>query len=503
MESHGDEVLEACLTGNTDVIRIYLETGVPVDTFIEGTLPIIAASYGGHLEVVKCLLDAGAAVNLLDKCTSALISASSEGHTDTVKLLLTHGAKVNLQGRNGVTALAAASINGHSETVEILLDHGADMNVLCSKGVPILRAACKKGRTETVRILLEHGAEVDLLDGNGRSALFAASAAGHTETVGVLLDYGAEIDIQDANGTSPLLEACIMGHVETVNILLHYGAYPDVQDANGTSALIEACTLGSSEIVKALLENGVETQADDEVSPLGLAIMEGRTEIVRLLLDHLGAKNPGLSALLAARSTDETEIQKLFEERGFDLNPSALAKQAEQAEIQDKPKILPASKEVSHVLSASEASSSPVSKPLEKSSLEGVNLKAMKKKQGRIMEKLNEIHAIPTTPAEDENNDPILPTSGHTENLTWGNIYRELISLDIDWQNIGVLLDVPSAELNAISADYNRTRDCLREMIMEWLKMVDPLPTWEILVEAVELIDPETAINIHTKYCSS
>jgi ankyrin repeat protein len=508
MESHGDEVLEACLTGNTDVVCAYLETGVPVDTFLEGTLPIIAASYGRHNGIVKCLLDAGATVDLIDnESQSALIRASSEGHTETVKLLLAHGAMVDLQTDSGVTALAAASVNGYSETVRALLDHGADKNMLYGKGVPILRAASERGHSETVRTLLEHGAEVDFLDVNGRSALFAASAAGHTKTVGVLLDYGAEIDLQDRSGTSPLHEACTMGHTETVKRLLHYGAYANIQDMHGTSPLLEACTAGFSQIVKTLLDYGAEGdgEADDEVSPLSIAIMDGHTEVVKLLLDQPGRKDPGVSALVAARSTENVEIQKLFEERGYELKPSVLAEQVKSQ--METERLLTAGEEEEAKELKAESNSLSGAKPPEKSGLEGIDLnamkktdlKAMKKMQGEIMERLSDLQQPPApAPEVVTDSNPSLQTSAQ---LSLGNVLRELIGQDQEWQNIGALLDLPAARLNAISADYSRTRECLREMVMEWLKMVDPPPTWELLVEAVELIDPQTAESIRTKYC--
>jgi len=129
MESHGDEVLEACLTGNTETVRIYLETGVPVDTYIEGTLPIIAASFNGHSDTIKCL-DGGATADLLDsKGLSALIAASSEGHVETVKILLEHGANVDLQNSSGQSALMIACGQGHIETAKILLHFGAQVDL--------------------------------------------------------------------------------------------------------------------------------------------------------------------------------------------------------------------------------------------------------------------------------------------------------------------------------------------------------------------------------------
>ena len=72
-----------------------------------------------------------------------------------------------------------------------------------------------------------------------------------------------------------------------------------------------------------------------------------------------------------------------------------------------------------------------------------------------------------------------------------------LIPIAHDWQNIGVLLGIDHNSLKNIEYDYDNTpRDCLREMLAEWLKRVIPHPTWESLAEAIELTDQTIAQKI-------
>lgn len=50
-----------------------------------------------------------------------------------------------------------------------------------------------------------------------------------------------------------------------------------------------------------------------------------------------------------------------------------------------------------------------------------------------------------------------------------------------------------------IKANEASVRDCLEEMISEWLKRVDPPPTWAALADAVETLDEVKAREIRAK----
>ena len=88
--------------------------------------------------------------------------------------------------------------------------------------------------------------------------------------------------------------------------------------------------------------------------------------------------------------------------------------------------------------------------------------------------------------------------------LTLSALFRELLPLATSWQTIGENLKIPSEILSTIGIDCQyRGRDCLREMLDEWLKMIEPLPTWEQLVQAVMPIDKEKAETLQVKHCLS
>ena len=69
----------------------------------------------------------------------------------------------------------------------------------------------------------------------------------------------------------------------------------------------------------------------------------------------------------------------------------------------------------------------------------------------------------------------------------------------MDWKTIGTLLEIKKSILDKIRADEDGVRDCLQEMLSEWLKQVDPPPTWAALADAVETVDELKAQEIRTR----
>ena len=73
-----------------------------------------------------------------------------------------------------------------------------------------------------------------------------------------------------------------------------------------------------------------------------------------------------------------------------------------------------------------------------------------------------------------------------------------------NWENIGILLNVDDGHLSKIKADYRgESGDCLREMLRVWLKKVDTLPSWKMIVEALGCLGEEKlSKELRERYCS-
>lgn len=80
--------------------------------------------------------------------------------------------------------------------------------------------------------------------------------------------------------------------------------------------------------------------------------------------------------------------------------------------------------------------------------------------------------------------------------------FKELFPLATDWKIIGGLLGLEKHVLNKIKAEEEGVRNCLYEMLSEWLKQVHPPPTWAALADAVEIVDECKANEIRERNAS-
>ena len=79
------------------------------------------------------------------------------------------------------------------------------------------------------------------------------------------------------------------------------------------------------------------------------------------------------------------------------------------------------------------------------------------------------------------------------------DLFRQLYSLAAHWKSIGTLLGVQADVLKTIKRDEVDVHDCLQAVLSEYLKQVDPSPTWKDVIDAVEAIDPNKAKEMETK----
>ena len=67
-----------------------------------------------------------------------------------------------------------------------------------------------------------------------------------------------------------------------------------------------------------------------------------------------------------------------------------------------------------------------------------------------------------------------------------GKVARELIEAQTESFALGLELEVPLSEVEAIHQQYQRPRDRLVRVIIEFLKRAEPRPTWRVIVEALK-----------------
>ena len=86
------------------------------------------------------------------------------------------------------------------------------------------------------------------------------------------------------------------------------------------------------------------------------------------------------------------------------------------------------------------------------------------------------------------------------------DVLEELLDISGKWYNIGLRLRLRTGDLENIRYQNPDVPTCLREMLLHWLKKLDPPPTWERLACALEsrtVGEPWLAEQLRIKYCKT
>lgn len=74
------------------------------------------------------------------------------------------------------------------------------------------------------------------------------------------------------------------------------------------------------------------------------------------------------------------------------------------------------------------------------------------------------------------------------------------------WFDIGLELGITVNTLESIKKDNDDVNSCFREMLVYWLKMVDPKPSWSTLIHALReptIHENALADTLMQKFCPS
>ena len=78
-------------------------------------------------------------------------------------------------------------------------------------------------------------------------------------------------------------------------------------------------------------------------------------------------------------------------------------------------------------------------------------------------------------------------------------VFKFLIPIAEEWQNVGTLLELEDDALTSIAAAGKKDIDRLREMLKLWVSQEDPVPSWEALAEAVEPFSGEVVAKVKSQ----
>ena len=117
-----ERLFEAARTGDTDMLRPYLDAGVPATlTNAAGDSLLMLAAYHGHATLSALLIERGADLNALnDRGQSPLAGAVFKGYLDVVRVLVDAGADPD---SGNPSARAAAVYFQREELLQLLESH--------------------------------------------------------------------------------------------------------------------------------------------------------------------------------------------------------------------------------------------------------------------------------------------------------------------------------------------------------------------------------------------
>lgn len=193
--------------------------------------------------------------------------------------------------------------------------------VLEENGVHLRRAA-QIGDLKTVQRLLDKGVDINAVDAESWTPLNLASYHGKIEVAEFLAKNGASFDIFNDKGNGPWHSATLNAHLDIIRLFVREQLNPCVMNNAGRSPLGIASMNGHLQLGEFLLRSGARIHENSKIHTeccLNIAVMAGRTEMIRLFLHGvtgsvLAEKSCRINALILAAALGRLEGFRLLSE---------------------------------------------------------------------------------------------------------------------------------------------------------------------------------------------
>ena len=294
---------EASVNGHVDLAETLItDFGLdPMCMDDNENTPLHYAALSGHRNVVDMLVsrpnaDFNARNNQNDL---PLHIAASKGHIKLVKAFIyDFNCNPYENGFEGRTILHEACINGHIDLAETsITNFGLDPMCMDDNKKTPLHYAAMGGHLNIVNMLVtQHHVDVCARSSQNSLPLHIAARKGHTKLVKAFINnFNCNPYEKGFEGRTILHEASVNGHVDLAETLItNFGLDPMCMDDNENTPLHYAAWFGHLSVVKMLVSQpNVNVNAcniHDTGSPLQLASREGRTDVIKVMIDNLNDK---------------------------------------------------------------------------------------------------------------------------------------------------------------------------------------------------------------------
>lgn len=270
-DGYSNRLYYAAFYGLVGVIKMFLKDNDDLSERNEsGETPLHAACWGsGNYVGLEYILDRS--VEWLNdqqdgNLTPAMVLVDRGVPLDKVEMLVAKGARLDLPAFETWYSLHYAIRSRSYELCEYILDNN------------IVSPSIKDddGETPLHWLLKQDDASVEIAN--------------------LLVRKEAEVCAEDLESQQPLYEAACTGNVAVARVLIQHGAdVNDTEDCEEWTLLHKATSEGHVDFVRLLLECMADVTSADRKSrtPLHLAVKGGRTEILKMILDHLTISSDG------------------------------------------------------------------------------------------------------------------------------------------------------------------------------------------------------------------
>lgn len=206
---------------NAGLVQYALANGQPVNSVLDGVLPIHAAASSGNETVVRMLVEAGADVNsprlsrrfTREGTKSSGQSVGTRGESSPSKDSSSNRTELTETAETGSTPLHFAAANGHLLILSLLLSYGADPRVPEKHGATAEQMAAQNGFLDAADLLhsycVKHDqAAAEANGGNGRVASSSSARSHRHDSTGSGRTFaGLRRKSSASSGSTPAMQA--------------------------------------------------------------------------------------------------------------------------------------------------------------------------------------------------------------------------------------------------------------------------------------------------------